>query len=73
MAKDGLENPNLSGMLKAVASEGLTLEDQKATVEFLNALPGNPPVRIPLSARYGSSTLHHQRRPETAALATEAL
>ena len=40
MAKGGLENPNLSGMLKAVAEEKLTEDDRKAIVEFLRALSG---------------------------------
>jgi len=47
MAQGGAENPNLSGMLKAVAGEGLTVDDQKAIVEFLNGLSGKPPVVEP--------------------------
>ena len=47
MATGGLDNPNLSGMLKAVAEEKLTDDDQKAIVEFLKALSGETPVVEP--------------------------
>ena len=47
MAAGGLDNPNLSGMLKAVAEENLTADDQTAIVEFLKALTGETPMIEP--------------------------
>jgi cytochrome c peroxidase len=47
MAKGGLENPNLSGMIKAVADAKLSADDQKAIVEFLKALSGDTPMVEP--------------------------
>ena len=44
MAAGGLENPHLSGILKVVAEEKLSDDDQKAIVEFLKALSGETPV-----------------------------
>jgi cytochrome c peroxidase len=47
MAEGGKDNPNLSPMLKAVRSAGLTKEDQQDLVEFLKALSGEYPVTEP--------------------------
>jgi cytochrome c peroxidase len=47
MAKGGLANPNLSGMLKGVAEAKLSADDQKAIVEFLKALSGETPMVEP--------------------------
>ena len=44
MAGGGVDNPNLSGMMKAVRDGKLTEENQKDIVEFLKALSGDYPV-----------------------------
>lgn len=43
MADGGRDNPNLSGMLKAVGRKGLTERDRDDLVEFLEALSGDFP------------------------------
>jgi cytochrome c peroxidase len=47
MAGGGLDNENLSGMLKVVREAKLTDDDQKDLVEFLNALSGEYPIIEP--------------------------
>jgi hypothetical protein len=47
MAGGGIDNPNLSGMMKSMREAGLTEEDQKNIVEFLKALSGNAPMIKP--------------------------
>ena len=44
MAAGGMDNPNLSVMMKAVGGKELSEEDQAAIVEFLKALSGEFPV-----------------------------
>ncbi len=44
MAAGGKDNPNLSGMLKAVRDANLTAENKKDLVEFLKALSGKYPI-----------------------------
>ncbi len=43
MANGGKDNPNLSGMMKAVRDENLSEQDKKDIVEFLRALSGDYP------------------------------
>mgnify|MGYP001572212353 CR=1 FL=1 len=47
MAAGGIENDNLSPMLKAVRGAELTEEDQQDIVEFLGALSGEYPIIEP--------------------------
>jgi cytochrome c peroxidase len=47
MAAGGVDNPNLSTMLKDVGDAQLSEDDQKDIVEFLKALSGNPPMVDP--------------------------
>jgi cytochrome c peroxidase len=47
MAGGGKDNPNLSGMMKAVRDAELTEQDQKDLVEFLKALSGEFPIIEP--------------------------
>lgn len=43
MANGGKDNPNLSGMMKAVRDENLSEQDKEDIVEFLRALSGDYP------------------------------
>jgi cytochrome c peroxidase len=45
MAAGGIDNPNLSGMLRALGDQELTEQDQKDLVEFLKALSGDYPKK----------------------------
>lgn len=47
MAAGGIDNPHLSGMMKAVRSAELTEANQRDIVEFLQALSGEYPVTEP--------------------------
>jgi cytochrome c peroxidase len=48
MASGGVENPNLSAMIKAVGSKELTEQDRANLVEFLKALSGEfPDIKSP--------------------------
>ncbi len=47
MAQGGIENPNLSPMMKAVKSAELSEEDQKDIVAFLKSLNGEYPMPDP--------------------------
>jgi cytochrome c peroxidase len=47
MAGGGVENPNLSPMMKAVGKKGLSAEDQQNIVEFLKGLSGEYPIVEP--------------------------
>jgi cytochrome c peroxidase len=47
MVAGGIDNPNLSPMMKAVAAKELSAEDQANIVEFLKALSGEYPVVEP--------------------------
>jgi cytochrome c peroxidase len=44
MASGGIENSNLSPVIKAVGSQNLTEQDQQDIVEFLKALSGEYPI-----------------------------
>jgi len=45
MAAGGIDNPNLSGMLKALGEEKISEQDQKDLVDFLKALSGDYPKK----------------------------
>lgn len=47
MAGGGIDNPNLSGLLKGIGSKEVSAEDQANIVEFLKALSGEYPVIEP--------------------------
>ncbi len=47
MAGGGIDNPNLSAMLKGLADKKVSAEDQAAIVEFLKALSGEYPIIEP--------------------------
>ena len=47
MAAGGVDNPNLSAVLKGIGGKSVSAEDQAAIVEFLKALSGEYPVIEP--------------------------
>ena len=47
MAGGGMDNPNLSTLLKGIGAKGISAEDQASIVEFLKALSGEYPIIEP--------------------------
>jgi cytochrome c peroxidase len=47
MAGGGMDNPNLSAVLKGIGAKGISAEDQASIVEFLKALSGEYPIIEP--------------------------
>ena len=63
MAAGGIDNPNLSAVLKGIGGKSVSAEDQAAIVEFLKALSGEYPVVEPPDAAVKAITARHRLRP----------